>query len=261
MTDRPRRLRLPAIALTWLVVGCGSIGWADDGPVAGSVSHMDRSVLLTQERLGEDGSRSSSANSGFLVRDGDRVFLVTGAEFAVKTGPSLRVSYRTAAGEADSVDLSDVVPAGNRPWSMHATDDVAVAPLRLEDLPADVAERLYDLATPLEEIATDIPERGTPVHLVGFPALKGVQDGMSATVWTCVVTTRLITAKGEWGPVKVFYVAPPAGAGIAGSPVYTLTEAGPRLVGSHSRISMDATGPKFGRVVPAASLRSLIPDR
>ena len=213
---------------------------------------MDRSLFLSQS----DATKRESGTA-FFVQVSGRTLLVTAAHVAEETRGTADIGFRDADGTGRRLSLRAVVAGGRDPWRTHPSLDVAAAVVDWERVAEEDRSRLRRLVWPEGSLSAEPPPRGTAVRLVGFPALKGVGDGMSATVLSGHVATRPITSRGDWGEVRAVYMTPPADGGASGSPVYVPGEP-PRICGLAYGVSYARDAARYTKLIAADALAEFL---
>lgn len=203
--------------------------------------------LLTERIIG----------TGFFVREGNRLFLVTAEHVARGLAVNPKLTTADTAGNSTSYPLDKSVK-----WVFSGKADVAVSVINdpaLKSVFLESALALSILPTKETSVASELS-----LVVVGFPLGLGVQKKFSSLLRETHAASGLIDLKrADTGQVATFFVIQdPSIGGFSGAPVFVLKT---YLFGStlmkgvdvdscvglvHSTIS-DNTGGKLGVVTPA----------
>ncbi|MEM0927515.1 MAG: hypothetical protein AAGJ83_15825, partial [Planctomycetota bacterium] len=196
--------------------------------------------------------------SGFLVKKGDDVFLVTAKHASRETNGNTRLLYVTPEGESRWYLMRGLFSAGKDPWTEHGHADVAIAKLSPPQQTEETLKVMRNVAIDFQTIAKVIPGRTTPIELVGFPMALGVGPKMSALVIPGHVVSKELTKQGDWGTTPIVYAVPAVGAGASGSPAYDVSVNPAVVIGVYVAVTKDITGAKLSEFVPSRLVREII---
>lgn len=203
--------------------------------------------------------------TGFLVVDGDLLFLVTAQHLASQMNRDSLAALRTSEDRPIKLTLAKLSGiTGELTWIQHEKADVAVLLLHPD---AEVMPHLKEHFLPKEMISTKLeaPSRERPLTTIGFPLGLGVQDRFSPISRESKPASGLLTIpRFDTKQTAVFYLLDnPSIGGFSGAPIFETPGAhssqGGLVIGGrlacvgliHGTIS-DDTGGKLGAVVPSA---------
>jgi len=205
------------------------------------------------------------SGTGFLVRDAEKLFLVTASHVA--RGMVYAVAL-TVGGPNGGPKTYNIVAKLN--WRHHLREDVAIA--RLEEsspLYGELLNNALDIKMILREEGAPAPE--LPLVVIGFPLNLGVKNKFSPLRRETHAASGIIdlTRPDTGQDASFFMIQDPSIGGYSGAPVFA-TESyrfgntlmpGLDLNGCvgliHGTMS-DETGGKLGAVTPASAIYELI---
>lgn len=198
------------------------------------------------------------SGTGFFVRDGERMFLVTARHVAVNLTPRARLSFVNDRRESRVIQLGGLLRGPEDfNWRHHEEADVSVLQLHPRGEPAkDVA----GLCVERDALVDVPPARGSQAMACGFFMREGTHERLAALGATVYVASEVMPVYFNGELIEAFLVNPPAGSGFSGGPVYwhDARSGRFRLIGVTSGVIGDRSGGKFSTVMPSATILDLI---
>lgn len=209
--------------------------------------------------------------TGFLVIDGDLLFLVTAQHVASQMSLDSLAAIRTSEDRPMTFTLAKLSGITDAlKWVSHDKADVAVLPLHPG---SDVMPHLKEHFLPKDMISTKLeaPSRERPLTTIGFPLGLGVKERFSPISRESKPASGLLTIpRFDTKQPAIFYLLDnPSIGGFSGAPIFEMPGAhssqGGLVIGGrlacvgliHGTIS-DDTGGKLGAVVPSAFIAETI---
>ncbi len=203
--------------------------------------------------------------TGFLIVDGDLLFLVTAQHVASQMSRDSLAALRTSEDRPITFTLAKLSGiAGELKWVQHDKADVAVLLLHPD---SDVMPHLKEHFLPKEMVSAKLeaPSRELPLTTIGFPLGLGVQERFSPISRESKPASGLLTIpRFDTNQTAIFYLLDnPSIGGFSGVPIFEIPGAHSSHGGLvirgrlacvgliHGTIS-DDTGGKLGAVVPSA---------
>ena len=203
--------------------------------------------------------------TGFLVSDGDFLFLVTAQHVASQMSRDSLAVLRTSEDRPITFTLAKLSGAsGKLSWVQHEKADVAVLLLHPG---SEIMPHLKEHFLPKKMVSATLeaPPRERPLTTIGFPLGLGVQERFSPISRESKPASGLLTIpRFDTKQTSIFYLLDnPSIGGFSGAPIFEMPGAhssqGGLVIGGrlacvgliHGTIS-DDTGGKLGAVVPSA---------
>lgn len=205
--------------------------------------------------------------TGFLVREGESIFLVTARHVGRQAKRATRLIMYREEQTPLRCQLGHVVPPeGDLPWLHHDSADVSVLPLSPPD--EELRSRLHGRALDLAELAAtpEAPPRGAVVEAIGFPMGIGLGPRSCPLSRYSRVAGPLMPVSTPEGSIEALVTDRATAGGMSGGPVFSPpphdpggNPAGkPRCMGLVSGTMSDQTGGKTGSIMPAMHIVGLI---
>jgi S1-C subfamily serine protease len=219
-------------------------------------------VFLTQEA---GAGHEINFGTGFLVRSGNKPYLVTASHVAKDLGTDFKMVMPGEEGKA-IIDRMQGVR-----WSISPRADVAFT--RLAKADQDENQRLLKRSIPegLMTARTLPPSRDIPLIAMGYPLGLGTKGHVSPLSFETKAASGFITMERFDNRKEATFILlqSPSISGLSGGPVFDvgrpLLEGGrmqPReglsLVGLVSGVIWDKTGGKLAMIVPATEIARLL---
>lgn len=198
------------------------------------------------------------SGTGFFLRDGERIYLVTARHVGVKLTPNAELAFLNDRRESRLIRLGGLLrgPKDFR-WRHHEKADVSLIQVYPRGQPAkDVAA----LCVEREALMSFPPARGSQAAICGFFMREGTHERLAPLVATVHVASEVMPVGFDGKLIEAFLVNPPAGSGFSGGPVYwhDAQSGRYRCVGVNSGVIGDQSGGKFGTVMPSAKILELM---
>lgn len=206
--------------------------------------------------------RKTSSGTGFFVRKGTQIYLVTAEHVARDLKYDVSVTIHGAEDKPLTYDIKELTGAKtNAAWFYHPEADVAIMPL-------NPAKQIAGLITVLESEVFLLDQKeyanfkDIPLVTVGFPLDLGLRGKFSPITKSSRLGSNLFRYKRADKDVETTFLVleDPSVQGFSGGPVYTvnqITTGGATIGGGRFAIIglvhgtlLDNTGGKFAAIVP-----------
>jgi hypothetical protein len=231
--------------------------------------------------LRENNSDQSKYGTGFFVKHGEKLYLVTAFHVAVFLTNQSWVTIASTNGRPFTFQLKDLIPQKNPfklsfyppkesiKWIAHPIADVAV--LCLDPNKHFIDDHLagHVFASSWIERSKEAPARALTLTVIGFPFHLGVSEYFSPLSRETKTASGLLEmpwGEGDNKKISPFFITQdPSIGGFSGAPLFDTRlpyssataiinlkmGSGPRIVGLVHGTLSDSTGGKMGAIVPA----------
>lgn len=214
--------------------------------------------------------RKSISGTGFFVRKGTKIYLITAAHVAEKLKSDVKIITHGQNDRPLLYDMIDIAGSGNEhKWFFHPEADVALLPLNpSEKFKGTIKILNTDLLLASENDYDKFRDR--VLTTVGFPLSLGLRGKFSPIVKSSKAASSLFTYQRSDKNIQTtfFILEDPSVQGFSGTPVYAMSEVriggiglgGGRFacIGLVHGTLKDNTGGKFAAIVPAYFIIQLI---
>jgi hypothetical protein len=219
-------------------------------------------VFLTQD---VPAGKDASNGSGFLIRKGDKPFLITASHVARDIGTSFKIIMPGHEGQAVTNRLKGVK------WNISPTADVAMLLIKTSN--QDEYKALLNRCLPANLITARPlpPSRDFPLIVMGYPLCLGTTGFVSPLSLETHAASGFITMERFDNKKLATFILlqSPSTSGLSGGPVFDIGKSyfegrdltarnGVSLVGLISGVIYDKTGGKFSMVVPSTEIARLL---
>jgi len=212
-----------------------------------------RCTAFLKTAVEKDGKSSLVGGSGFFIKHGETVYLVTALHVASQTAHDTQVLF-TQQGQTGVATLSRLGLSDENKWQSTAGYDLAI--LRVEP---QVLKDFYSCDTCICQ--TDPAPIKSELEFVGFPFAVGVtgNSGLQPVVVDGRVASTEIDSPFVPKVDRVILATPSIGDGTSGAPVFCRAGVGEwRLLGVYAGNLLDRSGAKLSKVVPIRAMMKLI---
>jgi hypothetical protein len=218
--------------------------------------------------LREEGANGNRSGTGFFIRSGDKLYLITASHVSSILSLGSTVTIATAHGSPFSFPLKDLVPRTDKlAWVTHRDADVAILLLNPGLDFFNKYLRGHFMPSSWLERAKTGPLRALTLTVLGFPLQLGVSEYFSPISRETKAASGLLELpRFDTKVISTFFVTQdPSVGGFSGAPVfdtrlpYSTEKVGmsiemgvePRIVGLVHGTLSDNTGGKMGAIVPS----------
>ena len=210
------------------------------------------------------------SGTGFLVANGDLLYLVTAGHVAKGIKSKDIVTLKTTNDKPISFELKEFLQRDNLDWAFSEKADVAVLRLNPSNkVQPHLGEHFLEMQM-LEDKLESV-SRDEPILTIGFPLGLGIQEYFSPISKESKASSGLIVLDRFDNQKKATFILldSPSVGGFSGAPVFKM----PSLISRGNKITIsnkivciglihgtisDETGGKFAAVVSAHFIRELI---
>jgi hypothetical protein len=207
--------------------------------------------------------RKSTSGTGFFVRKGSQIYLITAEHVANGLRYDVKVTVHGPEGKPMTYDIKDLTgPGKEQSWFSHSEADVALLPLKTSEEFKGVIKALEPNLFLMNENEYS-QYKNRVLTTVGFPLALGLSGKFSPITKSSKAASNLLSYKRSDKNIETTFLIldDPSVQGFSGAPVYALSEVslGGVAFGTgrfacvglvHGTLS-DNTGGKFAAIVPA----------
>lgn len=207
--------------------------------------------------------RKSSSGTGFFVRKGSQIYLITAEHVANSLKYDLKVTVHGPEDKPLTYDMKDLTePGKEQSWYFHPEADVALIPLS----PSEKFKGIIKVLEPSLFLANENEYgqyKNRVLTTIGFPLALGVTGKFSPITKSSKAASNLFQHKRFDKKIETTFLVldDPSVQGFSGAPVYALSEVslgcvafgtGPfACIGLVHGTLRDNTGGKFAAIIPA----------
>jgi len=207
--------------------------------------------------------RKSTSGTGFFVRKGSQIYLITAEHVASHLKYDVKVTVHGSEGKPETYGIKDLTRPGEEQfWFFHPEADVALLPLKpTEEFKGIIKALEPNMFLMKEEEFGQYKNR--VLTTVGFPLKLGIHGKFSPIIKSSKAASNLLSHKRADKNTRTNFLIldDPSVQGFSGAPVYALSDVNFGGIGFktgrfacvglvHGTLH-DNTGGKFAAVVPA----------
>ncbi len=238
--------------LAMLLILCETHTFADDDAGESSIERWDRAICLVESRTDAEGKKAGDAGSAFLLKDDQKLVLVTAGHVARFTTAKTRVLFRDPDGESHWIILGGLTSGTGEPWRYHGQADLAVMEIDGSRVESKRFASFTALAIPVDDLVAQVPGRTTKIEIVGFPMLLGALPNVSPLAMAAEVASRELPVEAKWGHEQIVFAHPAVANGTSGGPAFVTTDSlmDATVMGMYIGYQQDNFGNRLSKLVP-----------